>query len=244
MRATVPSELLLRFLQATPEQQAAIERILGWPGDGGHRGKADRHLTPALSPVEAEREATARVAAAPGRPMYAFRKVGGHWRMIWQGEEFFLEDTLGARYLDYLLHHPNEAIEAHDLEVAIEPAKGLARARDSVQVGVDREALRDYLRELGKLRGQREDARSEGNDVEVQQLDEEIAGLEVAIKRGARTVDTGERARGNVSKAVSAVMRKLASRGRVEQRFLEHLRESLSMGFKCLYSQPKGRIWE
>ncbi len=31
----MPSELLLRFLLATPEQQAAIERILGWPGERG-----------------------------------------------------------------------------------------------------------------------------------------------------------------------------------------------------------------
>ncbi len=35
MAATVSTDLLLRFLQATPEQQAAIERILGWPGDSG-----------------------------------------------------------------------------------------------------------------------------------------------------------------------------------------------------------------
>jgi hypothetical protein len=63
MRATVSSDLLLRFLQATPEQQAAIEQILGWPGDGGQE-------TAPPAP-----EASARQGAEIGRVFRLFSEL-------------------------------------------------------------------------------------------------------------------------------------------------------------------------
>src|ERR1017187_5584999 len=62
----------------------------------------------------------------PGK--YVFRKPGRIWDIIFAGGRLFhLENTLGARYLDYLLHTPNDPILAFGLEVKIEPAKGEAR---------------------------------------------------------------------------------------------------------------------
>jgi hypothetical protein len=71
MRATVPTELLLRFLQATPEQQAAIERILGWSGT---EGTALTTMTEGTHPPTPE--AWARPAAAElGRVFRLFSEL-------------------------------------------------------------------------------------------------------------------------------------------------------------------------
>src|SRR4051812_40853475 len=102
MSATVSTDFLLRVAQATPEQQAAIERILA----GGPAG----------------------LEGSPEAARFLFRKAGSHWRVVFDGRaEFHLADTLGAQYLAYLLHHPNETISSFDLEVAIRPEKGEAR---------------------------------------------------------------------------------------------------------------------
>src|SRR5437867_727780 len=115
MKTTVSTDLLLMVAQATPEQQAAIERFLR-PGN--------------LGALEVE------TVSAP----FQFRKAGSHWRVIFDGgAAFHLEDTLGARYLDHLLHHPNATISAFDLEVVIRPEKAEARSRNSIQEEADPE---------------------------------------------------------------------------------------------------------
>ena len=159
------------------------------------------------------------------------------------GGEFHLEDTLGARYLDYLLHHPNEPIAAFDLEVAITPEKGEARFRNSIQPESDLQALREYRQELCRLQVEKENARVAGEPEEVARLEGEIEALESALKGGGATRDTGERAFDNVRKALRVVREQLRTGGPEAMAFAEHLRTYLSTGLECLYSQPEGRIW-
>jgi hypothetical protein len=149
---------------------------------------------------------------------------------------------LGARYLDYLLHKPNEPIHAFDLEVVVQPEKGEARARDSFQPESDPQALGEYRQELGRLKAQRAEAQAAGNQQAVERLDGEMEALKSALK-GAGAADTGERAFDNVRKALRVVLEQLRSGGPEEQAFAEHLRNHLSIGFECLYTQPHGRIW-
>ena len=146
------------------------------------------------------------------------------------GRAFRLRNTLGARYLDYLLHEPNEPIRVFDLEVEVQPEKGEARARDSFQPESDAQAMREYRQELGRL--QMKAARAAGEP-------EKVARLE-----GEGAADTGERAFDNVRKALRVVLQQLRSGGPEEQAFAEHLRTHLSIGFECLYTQPQGRIWD
>jgi hypothetical protein len=72
---------------------------------------------------------------------------------------FWLPNTLGARYLNYLLREPNDPIDPFALEVIIKPEKGLARAKDSIQEGSDRRARRAYREELSRLRAGRSSVR-------------------------------------------------------------------------------------
>ena len=177
-------------------------------------------------------------------PRYQFHRKGGLWEIVFDGgDPFFLEDTLRARYLDYLLHHPNEPISAFDLEAAVQPEKGEARCKTSVQPESDPQAIREYRLALRQLQAARDKARTAGDQEEVQRLSPEIKALQSVLKGGSETADTGERARDNVRKAVRAVIKQLRSGDRNQRAFAEHLASRVSTGYECLYSLPEGRIW-
>jgi hypothetical protein len=182
--------------------------------------------------------------AGTKRPRDLFQKAGSFWKIVFDGgEEFFIDDTLGAKYLNFLLHHPNEVISAYDLELAIQPEKATARQKNSVQGNLDTEAVKNYLRELNKLRAKRESAASEGNNTEVGQLDAEISDIETELKRKGTSGDVGERARGNVSKAIAAIRQKLLKGDVHEKAFGAHLQQFVSTGYECAYIHPPGRTW-
>src|ERR1039458_527598 len=121
MRATFPTDLLLRFLQATPEVLAVIEPLLP-PLPGGEQGAP----VALAAPVPVAGSSPPRAPAGPG---YVFRWNGELWEVVYDSlGPFYLENTLGAKYLNHLLHTANDPIASFGLEVVIQPAKGEARS--------------------------------------------------------------------------------------------------------------------
>jgi predicted nucleic acid-binding Zn-ribbon protein len=159
------------------------------------------------------------------------------------GEPFYLPDTLGAPYLDYLLHRPNEPISAFDLEVAVSPEKGEVRARNSIQPESDARALAEYREELGRLQERRKELEAAGDANALEHLDNEVTALETALTASDHSADTGSRAFDNVRKAVATVRKHLRQGGPEERAFEEHLRSHLSIRHECMYSAPEGRVW-
>jgi hypothetical protein len=119
---------LVRVEQATPEEVAAFLQTLGGAGEQGERWGGEKLV--GLYFVLARESAQ----GAEGAARYLFRKAGNEWKVIFEGGRgFYVRDTLGARYLDHLLHDPNKTISAFELEAAITPEKGEARSKDSIQ---------------------------------------------------------------------------------------------------------------
>ncbi len=223
MPAVISSELLVRLTQASPEELAAIERLLG---------------------------VRARSATGEVRPpvvnsaRFRFRRSGEFWEVVFEGGGVFhLKDSPGARYLEYLLHHPNVPIKAVDLEIAIAPTKAAARTMKAREEATDPEAVRAYLRDLDRLRTEREDAEAAGDLMAVAEAEGEIAKLEAALQRPGGAKDGGERARGHVRKALDVIVRRLLNGEGNMRAFGEHVRDHVSTGYECLYRQPEGRIW-
>jgi hypothetical protein len=216
VRESLPTDLLRKLMCAPPEQFAAVEQILASPrGTNGATGGSRR----------------------------LFAACGDHWKVIFDGHELHLAQSLGARYLDYLLHHPNQAIAAFDLERAVVPAKASARAINSIDPAVMNGCLRQCLRELEQLRAEREGAMEKGDNGRADRLDEDITLLETRLRQGRRTHDTGERARNNVRKAIGAVVRGLR-RGDAAQKVLAvHLGRFVDTGYACTYHQPPDAEW-
>ena len=100
---------------------------------------------------------TGRVA----KKKFLFRQAGSICQVVFEESPVFhIENTLGAKYLDYLLHHPNTLIRAFDLEKTINPEKGKARGVTSIQKAVDERAKREAREELPELQAQREVAQA------------------------------------------------------------------------------------
>jgi hypothetical protein len=231
--------LLLLLVHATLEELAAICRFLGGqpllePQHGGAR-----------APPKLVLEEGPSQTGSKGSPAYIFRKAGMLWEVVCdRGEPFYLEDTLGARYLDYLLHEPNKPISAFDLEVAITPEKGEARSKDSIQPECDPQAKGEYREALRSLQLERKRARKAGDRAKVRDLHRDIRRVSAALREHGGMADTGERARNNVRHAVNTIKAELKEGSREEQAFAQHLESHLSTGMECLYSQPEGRIWD
>ena len=173
-----------------------------------------------------------------------FCKAGSHWDVTFDGSRMFhLPHTLGAEYLNYLLHHPSQPISAYDLEMTIRPDKAKARPKDTVQNNLDGDAIQDYLRQLNALRGQRDEAAEDGDLAKVDKLDGDIEAIETELKKNGQAPDVGERSRGNVGKAVAAVQRKLRRGGDCEKALGRHIEQFVSMGYECCYNQPQEKRW-
>lgn len=216
VRDSLPTALLHKLMCATPEQFATVERILATP--------------PGMNGVNGSRRRS-------------FSRCGDHWKVIFDGHELHLVQSLGARYLDHLLHRPNQPIAAFDLERAIVPAKASARATHSSSAAENGETMRQCLRELARLRAERDETVELGDYGRGERADEDITMLEAQLKQGRRAHDTGERARNNVRKAIGAVVRGL-HRGDASQKFLAvHLGQFVDTGHACVYHQPPGAEW-
>ena len=222
--------------RATPEELAAIYRFA--TGEGN---RELRELTRIGKEGLASGAAETRVQ---NKPAYVFRWTGRDWAVVFGGwRAFHLPNVLGARYLDYHLHRPNEPISAFDLEVAVSPDKGEVRARNSIQPESDARALAQYREELRQLPAERKELEAAGDAEALEHLDNEVTALETALTGSDRAADTGRRAFDNVRKAVATVRNHLRQGGREERAFEEHLRTQLSIGHECLYTAPEGRVW-
>lgn len=238
MGQTLLQQILGQLSVATPEELAEFGLVvLRQTAPGGEPQPTGSPPSP--TPVPAAPEP----GTEPGGEC-VFRLVGKRWKVILFGARpIWLPNILGSRYLDYLLHAANDPIEPFALEVKVEPEKGLARARDSIQAESDAPSRRRYREDLGQCRLRRSQAQAAGRQAEVEALDVEIAALEAVLKGRAIGGDTGERARNNVRKAIAVVMKQLWQGGPEERAFAQHLRDHLRLGYQCLYSQPQGRIW-
>jgi len=233
---TFLGKLVLVLSRATPEKLAAVYQFV--------TGESIRDFRELARIEEDGRANPSAERGVEGKPTYVFRWTGRDWEVVFGGgRAFHLPNVLGARYLDYHLHRPNQPISAFDLEVAVSPEKGEVRARNSIQPESDARALAEYREELGRLQERRKELEAAGDAHALKRLDSEVAALETALTGSDRAADTGKRAFDNVRKAVGAVRKHLRQGGPEERAFEEHLRSHLSLGHECMYSAPEGRVW-
>jgi hypothetical protein len=236
MRETLLGKLVLVLSRATPEKLAAVYQFA--------TGESIREFRELARIEEDGRANPSAERGVEGKPTYVFRWAGRDWEVVFGGgRAFHLPNVLGARYLDYHLHRPNQPISAFDLEVAVSPEKGEARATNSIQPESDARALAQYREELGRLQERRKELEAAGDADALEHLDNEVTALETALTASDRAADTGRRAFDNVRKAVGAVRKHLRQGGPEERALEEHLRSHLSLGHECMYSAPEGRVW-
>lgn len=156
MDATISTDLLMRFLRATPEQRAAIDRFL-MDAAGELGGGLDRM---GIS------------AGAEGR--YVLRKGLGGWRLVFGGRESVLPDEKGVGYVAVLLKDP-PAAPVHAAELA-NRAFGDAVVDDQRNLAMDdrdtaaamrgaRRRCQGVIDDAGASEVEREEARTELEEI-------------------------------------------------------------------------------
>jgi len=232
MNTAISSELLMLLAKAAPEDLAEVERFLRAKAKSG---KCEPH---------GQMKAESSAGGAPAR--FVFRQTGSVCAVVFAGgPEFHIPNTDGAKYLDHLLHRPNETIRAFDLELAVKPYKGEVREANSVQAAADARMQREARAELLELEAELAEAEAEGPAEKVARLNREIAQIKkFAGATALLSGDTGERARDNVRKAIGKVIARLRKGGAVEQALALHLTQSISLGYDVVYTQPAGKIWQ
>lgn len=256
--SSAAARVLELYRRHAAEVNVAVEKMLGrhlrairersLPGDSLLRLVLESSSPVSLpAPVAADTESVEAGADDGESLRFAFRQSGNSvWEVVFDGNPaFHIRNTLGARYLDWLLHHPNEPISAFDLETTVTPEKSEARGKTAKDYGLDGDAIREYLRTLNELRAKREDAEVDGDVAEVDRLQGEITAIESELKKQGRSnADTGERARNNVRKAIGVVKDHLGKGQKFEKAFLKHIEDLVDTGYRCQYKQPEGSIWQ
>ena len=240
MRETFPTKLLLRVLQATPEELAAIERVLG-----GH-GFPDRQSS--------TRPVALLAALRPDQRRYALQKGQGAWALTHDGAPAAFIDRAGMDFVNYLLKHPGEPVHSLELLARVQgetPVQQRSAALD------DAGATRKHLRELERLRAVIES--DEASPAERQDAEEMLTEMEEsAADIHHRTMDGAVKASRSVRQAIRRVCLSLAQAQDDQHRphpvltaFAAHLQKhllgpsqpgSVPAGH-LVYEPPEGVIW-
>ncbi len=176
------------------------------------------------------------------------------WRIVFEGgEEFFLRDMSGLRFLDYLLHHPHKPVECIELEKKADLSKDGMRLFTTTQLVSDPKAETAYKLRAVKLVHAIKEAKQREDFAAVKKDEDELYKIRDALKKAVGKWKSSmggsgpERARNNVRKAIDRVCEALNKLGGPSGKaFAEHIGDShnLKMGSSVIYSPHEKVIWK
>jgi len=217
-------ELVARIQTAVKLKQAVDRKLKGQEiGDKTRKeAAASAPSSPATRPRE--REITEKV----------FHREGEYWTIAYQGTVCRVRDTLGLRYLAFLLRSPHKQIHVLDLVASVEgplenaAAEGkdpavlaefgvhVSRLGDAGEI-LDSQAKAAYKQRLEELREDLEEAQAFDNQERIARVQQEIDFLTEEIRGGIglkgrdrRAASAAERARVNVTRAIKAALQRLS----------------------------------
>jgi len=193
--------------------------------------------------------ATASPAAAPSITAAAgvescqgeFHREGDYWSIAFEGIVFRLKDAKGLRCIAQLLQYPARHFHAIELDED-EPATDRKRAARSGDAGemLDRQARAAYRQRLAELRDELQEAHSFTDlgriaraQQEIDTIAEELAAAVGLGGRNRRAASSAERARVNVTRAISATLHRIAAN---DEALARYLAATIKTGIFCSYT--------
>lgn len=255
----VVTRLACRLCEAAAANEVLVgQAVLAAAGERFEFASAgDLTLRGFLRPVPAFRVGDEKRAAAAspavGAAGRSFRREGEYWTLAFEDERVRLRDSKGMAYLAHLLRHPEHEVHALELIALLRPEPEPSRAGDApVRLAgalgdggplLDRTAKDAYRSRLEALRSELAEAQA-NNDreretrlrAEVEFLAQQIAA---AIGLGGRDRPVGaaaERARVNVTRAISDAVKRIAAHA---PQLARHLEASVHTGSWCAYRPPR-----
>lgn len=182
-----------------------------------------------------------------------FRREGEYWAVGYDAGSFRLRDSKGLTYIGHLLGAPEREFHVLDLIALVRgdgEVRGVAPDGDDLDVGglgdageiLDGRAKRAYRQRLDELRSELGEAESFADAGRIARLREEIAQLTEqlasAVGLGGRDRRAGaaaERARVNVTRAISDAVKRIRE---FSPSLARHLEASIRTGTFCSYRPP------
>ena len=196
-----------------------------------------------------------RAAAPAGQAI--LRRIGAVWTMSWRGRTIHLNDGRGLRLIALLLERPGAEVHSLDLVAAVDgaPIGGVVErsggqetaGRFGVQGGagpaLDARAKDEYRERIGTLGAQLAKAESRRDEAGAERARGELEfvrrELARAVGMGGRDRETGshsERARINVTRAIRATLKRIAS---YDAQLGAELERSVRTGAFCVYEPAR-----
>jgi hypothetical protein len=186
MDGTIATDCLMRFLQATPNQRAAIDRFL--LGASGELGS---------SPSRSGQGRAARVSG--DWAAFTLRRCREVWQVVFEGDPGFFGHTTGMTFIDHHLKRPGEPIHPVELLAQLQGQEPIQQRSAAVD---DQDATDQYLRQMDRLRAIIKDEETSPGKRRV--AEEDLAQLEQADDYiYHRTFDKAARAAKSVRQAIN-----------------------------------------
>ena len=166
----------------------------------------------------------------------SFSETTTRFNVVYEGKEFDIKKTLGAKYLDYLLHHSGQVIDASDLEIMFNSSKESVRGDKSYQPVLDKKTLGDIRDKIAQLEVEKDTCRNNHRISDIEEIDIEIKVLKNDLMRkDSDFSDSREKSRSNVSKAITSVRRRLLNGNKYERPFGEYISIYVELGNTLMY---------
>jgi DNA-binding response OmpR family regulator len=238
-------ELIARIHTAVKMKQAVDRRLKVREAESGVGGTAKADSS--FSHGTEERNITDQV----------FHREGEYWTIIYQGTVCRVRDTLGLRYLAFLLRSPHRQIHVLDLVASVESPRENTTAGEGnttvlVELGMhvsrlgdageilDSQAKAAYKRRLEELQEEQEKAQALGDPERIARVRQETDFLTEELMSGVglggrdrRAASAAERARVNVTRAIKAALQRLAAH---HPALSLHLIRTVNTGTFCSYT--------
>jgi hypothetical protein len=209
--------------------------------------------------IDRDSAAPAAVQLAADQPAAvaanSLRKTGEYWTVVFAGRRTHLKDAKGLAYIAHLLRHPRREFHVSELinlggaTAAADDSRHLGTARDPGYGGpvLDRSAPQAYAARLAELRAELEQAQHCCDPGRIARAEHELRfltqELQKAVGLGGRERRAGshaERARVNITRAISVVIKKI---GTDAPDLGHHLAKCVKTGTFCCYT-PDPRVGE
>lgn len=190
--------------------------------------------------VTGERTVAVEPPATTGPARNVFRREGEYWTLRYAGQDVRLRDSKGLFYLAQLLRSPEQDVPALLLVALLHPDGTPAHAHDPSPTSTYRTRLDDLRSALDEAESFSDAERASRLHEEIEVLSRTLASA-AGLGGGERPDAAAERARVNVTRAISDAVKRIREHAPTLAR---HLDASVRTGALCSYRPPDDTSWK
>ena len=242
--------LILAALGRHEGQSSAWDSLVDWSKLSEIRNDLDKLPHPSSTPTAHQGDAVAE---------NVFRREGKSWNIRFQGGKLFaVDDGPGPTYLYYLMNHPDEKIDVHELSREWDRVRAGNRLQSNEEEGlsvdnsmnepiVDTQSIAEAKKAYASIQAEIAVAQKNNDLSRIERLTEQRRSLSIQMSelftpsgRLKRLDPNAKKVRNRVYSAIKRVIDNLREN---DPSLGRHLEQHVNTGWKCEYSSDKTIVW-